>query len=127
MSVFLSSCELADHATESLTKALNDRGATVTQTPHPQPSNWSPEGLAAAVMRAEVFVSVLTPLWEHSTWMQAEALAGLRAFENGEIRKFCYFNPDDLVIYAAGMTPFLLDRLSDEATQAADTVATALR
>ncbi len=127
MNVFLSSCELADHATESLTRALKDRGATVAQTPHPQPSNWYAEGLTAAVVRAEAFVSVLTPLWGYSTWMQAEALAGLQAFENGEIRKFCYFNPHDFVITAAGMTPLLLDRLSDEATQAADTIVLALR
>lgn len=126
MHVFLSSSEPADHGTESLTKALEERGATVTHTPHPQPSDWYSEGLKSAVGKSEAFVSVLTPLWEDSTWMQHEALAGLRAFENGDIRRFCFFNPRGLDVKAAGMASLLLDQLPDEASQAAENVVISL-
>jgi hypothetical protein len=126
MNVFVSSCELADHGTEALINALRSLGVKVTHSPNPQPSNWYSDGIKAALLDADVCVSVLTPLWECSSWMQYEAFAGLQALQAGDIRRFVYFNPRDMKIAAAGMTPILLERLPDLPDNAAEDIVSSL-
>ena len=126
MKVFVSSCELADSNTRSLIGELQARDIQVSHSPSPQPANWYADGLRVALQQADACVSVLTPTWEVSSWMQLEAMEGLKAFEAGEIIKFCYFNPIGMVISAAGMTPLLLDKLPDEADRAAEEIVSFL-
>jgi len=125
MRVFVSSQVIDRWPARDLIAALRVAGAEVEHSPsNPLDredvrwKDWYRSELGAGVERCDAFVIVVEPGWDSSTWMAVEAEAGVkrgRAF---------FWNPDGIVVKAAGMMGHLqielARRLDDAVAQLCD-------
>jgi hypothetical protein len=63
--------------------------------------------------KASIFIAVIDPAWDSSTWMAHEANEATRLLGAGRMRKMYYWNPEHVQVKAAGMAPYLKERLPD--------------
>src|SRR6266446_3060976 len=108
MRVFVSSQVVDRWPARDLIAALRQARVEVEHSPRnpldgedPRWTNWYSEKLGAAVDSCDVFVVVLEPGWDSSTWMAIEAEAELATGRRSEQKAFVW-NPDGITVKAAG-------------------------
>ena len=107
----------------ALVQALRDAGCEVAHSPDPDAmGDWYASGLPAALDRSDVFVCVISPAWDSSTWMAIEADEARRRLAAGRIAGcFCY-NPEGRRVIAAGMIPYLRHPLPVDLSEAVEVI-----
>src|SRR5688572_17363574 len=115
--VFVSSCDIREPRASSLVERLRQAGFNVSHSPHSpldeRWQGWYESGCRDELEKANIFLAVVDPAWESSTWMAHEADEALRLLEAGKIRKMYFWNPEQVGVGAAGMTPYMRERLPD--------------
>ena len=96
---------------------LRRMGADVSHSPSnpldaddPRWNDWYDAGLPAAVRQCDEFVIVVDRVWDSSSWMAQEAQVASELGRTGELRRF-YWNPNEIMVRAAGMLPYLQSEL----------------
>ncbi|HLL14149.1 MAG TPA: toll/interleukin-1 receptor domain-containing protein [Pyrinomonadaceae bacterium] len=115
--VFISSCDIEAPHASSLVECLREAGFRVTHSPGSPSSerwrDWYARNCRDELEKASIFIAVIDPAWDSSTWMAHEANEAMKLLEAGRIRKMYYWNPEQVQVKAAGMAPYLKDRLPD--------------
>ena len=122
MNIFVSSQSVDGARAASLIERLRLAKVTIEHSPRnpidgddPRWRGWYEVGLPAAVERCKLFVAVIDPGWESSTWMACEAEV---ATKKG--RPLCYWNPDGVKVAAGGMVPYLREELPPSINEAVE-------
>ena len=118
--VFVSACRIDEAHAAALIERLRAESFSVSHSPR-NPSdgedvrwrNWYESGCRVELERADVFISVIGPAWDCSTWMAHECEEALRLEEAGRIRGMYFWNPWRVEVKAAGMMAYLRERLPD--------------
>jgi hypothetical protein len=73
-----------------------------------------------------VFIIIVTPGWESSTWMAAEAEEAFKRYKAGTLRAICFVNPQSVELGAvpAAMRRYLIHELPAEASAASQELMT---
>ena len=116
--VFVSSCATASPPAASLIERLREVGLKVVASPR-GPSDerwpgWYAGGCREEIAGANIFIAVVTRGWDSSTWMAIESDEALRSLESGALSKMYFWNPERIEVKAAGVLPYLRDRLPDD-------------
>jgi hypothetical protein len=124
MRVFVSSQVVDRWPARELIAGLRQAGLEVEHSPSnpldsqdPRWANWYGDALEAAVDRCDLFIVVLEPGWDSSTWMAIEADAGLAKGRRTAERAYVW-NPDGIVVRAAGMIGYLRSELPRDLAEA---------
>lgn len=124
MRVFVSSQAADQRPARDLITGLRDAGVEVEHSPSnpldrtdPRWTTWYDHGLGVAIAKSDAFVIVLDKGWDSSTWMGIEAEAALKS-PNRTATNAYIWNPDGIVVSAAGMVPYLRPELPRNLAQA---------
>lgn len=120
MRIFVSSENVDQPPARLLVERLRQEGWAVDHSPRnpaegpdPRWRGWYDHGCGEALRRADVFITVVTPTWE-STWMAHEAWLAMHGPDQPHVPRCYYWNPGGTVVHAAGLLPYLRERLPDE-------------
>ena len=115
--VFISSRDIGAPHAASLVKCLRAAGFHVTHSPGSPLSerwrDWYARACRDELEKVSIFIAVIDPAWDSSTWMAHEAYEAMKLLEAGSMRKMYYWNPEQVQVKAAGMVAYLKDRLPD--------------
>ncbi|HEY0544720.1 MAG TPA: hypothetical protein VGC91_04915 [Pyrinomonadaceae bacterium] len=119
--IFVSSVHIETSPASDLVMRLRQEQFLVSHSPINDGSvnwgNWYEHDCFAELDKAEIFVSVITPSWEYSTWMQHEMIEALRRVEEGIMRRVCYYNPLNIEVRENYAEAYLKDRLPNDLNQ----------
>ena len=60
-----------------------------------------------------MFIAVINPSWDSSTWMAHEIQAETNRKRDGRIKRIFHYNPEQIEVKAAGLLPYLQEELPD--------------
>jgi hypothetical protein len=116
--VFVSSHAVSHKPANGLIRGLQRAGVEVGHSPlnpldgiDPRWEHWYESGLAVALSGCNAFVIVVDAGWDSSTWMAIEAHTGMKVLEDGSRAGAYFWNPEAIVVQAAGMLPYLKQEL----------------
>ena len=89
--------------------------------------DWYESGLAAALDGADVFICVVSPAWDSSTWMAEEAEQALRRYRSGQLKQYFSYKSQGVLVRPGGMTRYLINALPDKVSDAVREVLEAVR
>lgn len=125
MHIFTSSQDIDQPPASVLIARLRESGFSVDTSPQnpsagydPRWADWYDSGLPAALEIADWFVIVLDQGWDSSSWMAEEARCATQRHCRQQLPHVCYWNPDCIEVNAAGMKPYLRERLPDRVDEA---------
>ena len=119
--IFVSSCRIDGPHAAALIERLRGESFAVSHSPR-NPSDgrderwidWYASGCRVELEEADIFVSVISPAWDCSTWMAHECIEASRLAGNGKLRKVYFWNPESIKVEAVGMVKYLKERLPDD-------------
>jgi len=124
--VFISSCTIDSGHPSALVNELLAEGFEVLHSPRKgQRVNWGDwynRDSLNALDQTDIFIIAVTENWQFSTWMQHEAREAQKRLRTGRIQKMLFYNPENIVVTAKGMLPFLNQRLPDELEEVAQSL-----
>jgi hypothetical protein len=119
--IFVSSVHIEASPAADLVKRLRREQFVVSHSPVDDGSvhwgNWYKRQCLAQLDKSEVFISVITPSWAYSTWMQYEMLEAIGRIEKGMMRRVYYFNPLNIEVRENYAEAYLKDRLPNDLDQ----------
>jgi hypothetical protein len=121
MRLFVSSENVDRPPACTLIERLRQEGWTVEHSPRnpakgedPRWRDWYDHGCREAVDQADVFIAVVTRMWECSTWMAHESWVAMQQPEQRHVPRCYYWNPEGIPVQARGLLPYLRERLPDD-------------
>lgn len=122
--IFVSSCRIDEPQTAALIERLYTESFSVLHSPRnpldgedARWRDWYKSGCKAEMERASAFIAVISSGWGCSTWMAHECDEASKQMEAGKIRRMYFWNPEQIQMKAAGMFPYLMERLPDDLDQ----------
>ena len=119
--IFVSSCRIDDPLAAALIERLRSESFSVLHSPrHPSGGedvrwrDWYNNGCRTELEGAGIFIAVISPAWDSSTWMAHECSEALKQMGVGRIQRMYYWNPERMDVKAAGMAVYLKERLPDD-------------
>jgi TIR domain len=119
--VFVSSCRIDSAYDVALVERLRKESFRVLHSPRNRPGRkderwreWYAKGCREEMERASIFIAVISPAWDCSTWMAHEVNEALKLMHAGKMQKVFSWNPERIKVKTSGMLRYVKQHLPED-------------